>query len=152
MKLNLHWYQYLEVVVLGAFTGAASGMFGVGGGIILVPALVLLLGFTQQTAQGVSLATMVPLAIINATTYYKAGKFDTTYLPLMGAVLVGSLAAGPYGSTIAINMGQDRLKLLFALFLIAVAVGIVPKPTTSTMGLLLGVLLVGIGIRFIFAK
>jgi uncharacterized protein len=152
MKLNLHWYHYTEVVALGAVTGMASGLFGVGGGIILVPGLVLLFGVTQQTANGISLATMAPLAIVNAATYFKAGKLDASYLPLMGAVLVGSLVAGPYGSTIAIHLSQDRLKLLFALFLVVVAVRIMPKTSVSSMGLLLGVLLVAIGLRCIFAK
>lgn len=151
-KFSLHWYHYIEVVALGALTGMASGLFGVGGGIILVPALVLLFGMTQQTANGISLATMAPLAIVNAVTYFKAGKFDASYFPLMGAVLIGSLVAGPYGSTVAIHLSQNRLKLLFALFLVAVAVRIMPKTSVSHMGLLLGVLLIGVGIRFVFAR
>jgi uncharacterized protein len=153
-SLKLQWFHFLGVALLGAFTGMASGLFGVGGGIVLVPGLVLLFGMTQQSAQGISLATMVPLALVNAFTYFRQGAFklDAASIYFMLAIMVGSLLAGPKGSVIANHLPQNTLKALFALFLVAVAVKIMPQSNVRSMGLLLGVLLVAIGIRLIFAK
>jgi len=149
---RLGWPHYAGLVALGAFVGLFSGLFGVGGGIIIIPSLVLLFGMTQQTAQGLSLAFMVPAALVNALTYFREGATSGAHLPLLLALVIGGIAAGPYASVVANRLPQDTLKAMFAIFMVAVAVRIMPQANFRSLGGLVGVLLVAIGIRLIFAK
>jgi len=150
--LKLGWPHYLGLVVLGVIVGLFSGLFGVGGGIVIIPALVLLFGMTQQTAQGLSVAFMVPVALANAISYFRSGATNLSHLPLLLAVIVGGVVAGPYASAVACRLPQNTLKAMFAIFMVAVAVRIMPHSSLKSMGALLGVLLLAIGIRLIFAK
>jgi len=103
---------------IGLIAGMLSGLIGVGGGIIMVPML-LLMGFTQQQAQGTSLAALLPpvtlFAVIN---YNKAGFIDWRY-----AIIISSLfiIGGYFGSKIAINIDQRTLKKIFGGLLLLVA-------------------------------
>ena len=144
--------HYIGFVVLGVFVGLFSGLFGVGGGIVIIPALVLLLGVTQQTAQGISLAFMVPTALVNAATYFRHGAIRTEHFILILALIVGGVAAGPYASKVANSLPQNTLKMMFAIFMVAVAVRIMPKGDIKSMGWLIGVLFVAVGIRMLFSK
>ncbi len=105
---------------IGIITGAMAGMLGIGGAIIMIPALVYIMGFSQQTAQGTSLAVMLPpVGIIAAYNYYKAGQVNIKFaLILAGAFLIGSY----FGSKLALNISQETLKKIFAVLLIIVAV------------------------------
>jgi len=137
-------------VVLGVFVGLFSGLFGVGGGIIMVPVLVLLSGFTQQTAQGISLAVMVPTALANAFRYAKG---DNMNLWIALAIAIGAVPAGYfYGADIAQRLPEKTLRAMFALFMVAVAARIMPSATPKSMGALLGVAVIGVGVRMAFAK
>lgn len=88
----------LILLVTGAFTGFLSGMMGVGGGIIMIPVMVLLAGFGQHLAQGTSLLVMVPLGIAGALTHHQLGHVAKGFLPglipgiLLGAILGGNVA------------------------------------------------------------
>lgn len=98
--------------------GVLGGMFGVGGGIVLVPLLVLLFGFEQHTAQGTSLVALVPptglLAFLN---YQSAGQVDWhTGLWLMPGVFLGGMA----GSALAQRLSPRRMRMVFAAALFAV--------------------------------
>jgi uncharacterized protein len=108
------------ILGIGIITGAMAGMLGIGGAIIMIPALVYIMGFSQQTAQGTSLAVMLPpVGIIAAYNYYKAGQVNIKFaLILAGAFLVGSY----FGSKLALNISQETLKRIFAVLLIIVAV------------------------------
>jgi len=69
--------SYLLYIVLGLVAGILSGLIGIGGGVIIVPALVLLFGMSQHNAQGTTLALLIPpIGILAAWTYYKAGFVD----------------------------------------------------------------------------
>ena len=69
--------SYAPYILLGLVAGVLSGLIGIGGGIIIVPALVLLFGMTQHNAQGTTLALLIPpIGILAAWTYYKAGYVD----------------------------------------------------------------------------
>jgi uncharacterized membrane protein YfcA len=109
----------LIVIVIGIITGIMAGMLGIGGAIIMIPALVLMLGFSQQTAQGTSLAVMLPpIGIIAAFNYYKAGYVNIKIaLILAVAFIVGSY----FGSKIALNLPQPVLKKIFGILLLLVA-------------------------------
>ncbi|MGI6339989.1 MAG: sulfite exporter TauE/SafE family protein [Bacteroidales bacterium] len=108
------------LIVIGILTGTVSGLLGIGGAIILVPALVILMGFNQHLAQGTSLAMMLPpIGLIAAYNYYKAGYVNIKFaLILATAFILGSY----FGSKLAISMPQALLKKVFAFVLIAVAI------------------------------
>lgn len=99
----------------GVFTGFFSGMMGVGGGTIMVPAMVLLLGFSQQTANGTSLLTMVPAGGVGAWTHFKLKNVDSR---LLRGLIPGILAGSAIGGVIANLMPELYLRLIFAAVLI----------------------------------
>jgi len=109
----------LLLLVIGIITGLMAGMLGIGGAIIMIPALVLLLGLSQQAAQGTSLAVMLPpIGIFAAFNYYKAGYVNIKFaLILAAAFIVGSY----FGSKIALNLPQIVLKKIFGILLLLVA-------------------------------
>jgi uncharacterized membrane protein YfcA len=96
-----------------------AGMLGIGGAIIMIPALVFLLGINQLTAQGTSLAVMLPpIGIIAAYNYYKAGQVNIKYAIILAIFfLVGSY----FGSKLALNIPQPILKKIFGVLLLLVA-------------------------------
>ena len=109
----------LILVVIGIITGFMAGMLGIGGAIIMIPALVYFLGLTQQTAQGTSLAVMLPpIGVIAAYNYYKAGQVNIKFALILAATfIVGSY----FGSKLAITIPQPVLKKIFGLLLLLVA-------------------------------
>jgi uncharacterized membrane protein YfcA len=109
----------LRVVCVGLVAGFLSGLFGVGGGILIVPALVLLLGFDQRLAHGTSLAAVLPIAISSLTTYALADEVDWTF----GALLaVGAVTGAVIGTQILHRLPHDALAITFALLLAATAI------------------------------
>ena len=110
----------LMIIGIGIVTGFTAGMLGIGGAIIMIPALVFFMGFSQQMAQGTSLAVMLPpIGIIAAYNYYKAGEVNFKIaLILAVAFLLGSY----FGSKTALVMPQNVLKKIFGVLLILVAV------------------------------
>lgn len=115
----------LLAIVIGLLAGMLSGVLGVGGGVIMVPLMVMLLGFTQHEAQGTSLAVLaVPVTFIGAYNYYKAGTASGEYHIDWKIALVMALlfVVGAYlGSKFAINLDQKVLKKIFGVVLIIVA-------------------------------
>lgn len=107
------------LIAIGIIAGIVSGMAGVGGGIIVVPVLVLLLGFSQHTAQGTSLFFMLPpIGILAAYNYYKAGHVDIKYALILSAAFI---IGGYLGSKISINLAEDTIKKIFGGVLLLVA-------------------------------
>jgi len=110
----------LLYVTLGLVAGVLSGLIGVGGGVIIVPALVLLFGLSQHEAQGTTLALLVPpIGILAAWTYYRHGYVN---LHIAGFICAGFLIGSLLGAMIATGLTSVVLEKLFgiALFLIAV--------------------------------
>jgi uncharacterized membrane protein YfcA len=107
--------RILILLSTGVFTGFLSGMMGVGGGTIMVPAMVLCLGFTQQAANGTSLLVMIPAGAMGAYTHYRLGNVQTN---LLLGLIPGILIGGYLGGEIANNMPELYLRLLFAAVLI----------------------------------
>jgi len=109
----------LILIGIGIVTGIMAGMLGIGGAIIMIPALVYLMGFSQQTAQGTSLAVMLPpIGIIAAYNYYKAGHVNFKFALILAAFfLVGSY----FGSKFALTIPQTVLKKIFGVLLLLVA-------------------------------
>jgi uncharacterized membrane protein YfcA len=109
----------LILIVIGIITGVMAGMLGIGGAIIMIPALVFLLGISQQSAQGTSLAVMLPpVGIIAAYNYYKAGHVNIKFAIILAVCfLVGSY----FGSKLALDLPQAVLKKIFGILLLLVA-------------------------------
>jgi len=109
----------LLLLAIGIITGILSGMLGIGGAIIMVPALVFLMGFSQHMAQGTSLAVMLPpIGIIAAYNYWKAGQVNLKFaIILVLAFLIGSY----FGSKIALALPQPVLRKIFGILLLLVA-------------------------------
>jgi hypothetical protein len=108
------------LLALGLATGLLSGLVGVGGGIILVPALVYFVGYSQLDAQGTSLALlMLPVGFLGVIQYYKNGHIDmNTVLILAAGFILGSL----FGSKIALQLPQETVRKVFALLMIVIAI------------------------------
>lgn len=140
---------YGKYVLLGLVVGVFSGLFGVGGGIIMIPFLVLIAGFTQHMAQGISLAVMVPTALVGVASYMKQGNLN---LWVALAMAVGSIPAAHFSADLAQRLPQATLRTLFALFMVAVATRIMPSGSLRAMSLLVGMTLVAVGVRLMLAR
>ena len=104
---------------LGLVAGILSGLLGVGGGILLVPALVLIFGLTQHGAQGTTLALMVPpIGLLAAWTYYKQGHVDVKIAAL---ICLGFFFGGLLGAKFATAINATLLKKLFGVALLVTA-------------------------------
>lgn len=106
-------------VIIGLGTGVLAGIFGIGGGILIVPALILLAKFPPQNATGTSLAVfLMPVGLLGAYHYYKEG-----HVRVLAAVLIalGVFIGGYFGARISTQMSPLVLKRSFAVLLVAVA-------------------------------
>ncbi len=111
--------QLLLLLLTGLAAGMVSGSLGVGGGIVLVPALIFVMGFTQHQAQGTSLAMMLPpVVIFAAINYYKEGHINIK----VALILMVAFTLGAYlGSKFALNISPKILKKAFGTLLIIAA-------------------------------
>jgi len=109
----------LILLMIGAGSGILGGMVGVGGGIIIVPALIYFLGFSQLDAQGTSLAMlMLPVGILGVIQYYRHGHVNFNIVLLLAAGFVlGSLL----GSKISLSIPQETVKKFFAGLMLIIA-------------------------------
>lgn len=110
-----------DLLLLGAIglgAGVLSGLFGVGGGIIMVPAMVLLAGMAQQGAAATSLASIVPIAAVGALIF---GRADSVDVPAALVLIGGSLIGVQIGSRAMARIGDERLRIGFAVFMIVIA-------------------------------
>jgi len=103
------------LILVGLVAGTMSGLVGVGGGIIIVPALVLLLGFSQHEAQGTSLGLLLlPVGILAVMNYYNKGFID---LKVVGVMCAAFVIGGWLGSKLALSLSQETVKKIFAIVL-----------------------------------
>lgn len=109
----------MNYLIIGMVAGLLSGLFGIGGGIVIVPALVFAASMAQKTATGTSLAALLlPVGALGAWQYYKAGALDMRAALLIApGLLVGALV----GAKIALQLPTRDLQRAFAVFLCAVA-------------------------------
>jgi len=121
---SLNW----QLLVIGLAAGFAGGMFGIGGGAIMVPAMVLLMGLDQKLATGTSIAAQIlPIGLLGAAVYYRNGNLKMSWaLWVAGGLVVGNL----FGALLANQ----------------------PFLSNEIMKKLYGVFLVGIGARYLFWK
>jgi uncharacterized membrane protein YfcA len=114
----------LILLGIGIGAGFISGLVGVGGGVIIVPALVLFLGLTQQQAQGTSTALfLIPLSFaLAAWNYHKSGNIEWPYVFVM---LITFMAGSYFGSKVAISIDQGVVKKIFGGFLFLIALKLI---------------------------
>ena len=106
-------------IVLGFIAGVFSGLIGIGGGVIIVPALVFLFGLSQHQAQGTTLALLVPpIGILAAWTYYTQGYVDVRIAAL---ICVGFFVGGLVGAKVATSVADQTLERVFGIALLLIA-------------------------------
>jgi uncharacterized protein len=111
------------LIIIGLMAGVFGGMFGVGGAIVMIPAMVYFLGVDQHTAQGTSLAVMLPpIGLFAAYNYYKDGQVNIWYAVI---IAITFMIGGYFGSKIALNLPEQLMKKVFAIFLILVALKLI---------------------------
>lgn len=115
------------LLLVGLTAGVLAGLFGIGGGLIMVPAMVLLFSFDQHTAQGTSLLVIIPAAAAGSVTHYRHGRLAVGGAMALGA---GGVIGALIGSTTALTLDDHLLQRLFALFLIAMAIRLLKKEPT----------------------
>jgi len=104
------------LVLIGLAAGLLSGFIGVGGGIIIIPLLIILLGMTQHESQGTSLAVMLPpIGILAAWNYHKEGFVNWKYALIISFAFV---IGGYFSSKWAVNIDPKTLKKVFGLMLL----------------------------------
>jgi hypothetical protein len=108
-----------KLIAIGLGGGLLSGLLGVGGGIVMVPLLVLWAGFAQRDAHATSLGAIIPISIAGIATYGAAGvvRYGTAL-----ALAAGSVLGAPIGARLLSRMDERMLKIVFGVFLIAVSV------------------------------
>lgn len=119
-KITMETLIYLLLIGLAA--GFMGGLVGIGGGVIIVPALVMLVGMTQHQAQGTSLTMILfPVGILGVLNYYKQGYVDFKYA---GLLAVGFFVGSYLGSKYSLSLPQLTVKRVFAVIMIVLAIKI----------------------------
>jgi uncharacterized membrane protein YfcA len=113
-----------RLLVIGLVAGVLSGLLGVGGGIVMVPLLVLWAGYGQREAHATSLGAIVPISLAGVVTYGAAGAVR---VPAAAALAVGSVAGARVGAGLLARLNERALKTLFGSFLVAVAIVMVMR-------------------------
>jgi len=110
----------LILLTIGLLGGFASGLVGIGGGVIIVPALVYILGYSQHAAQGTTLALMVPpIGILAAFHYYQKGYVN---LSSAAIICVGFILGSYFGANKSVQFDEVLLKRIFAVTLLVIGV------------------------------
>jgi uncharacterized membrane protein YfcA len=110
----------LLYLLLGLVVGIFSGLIGIDGGIILVPALIFFFGLSQHQAQGTTLALMVPpIELLAAWTYYKQGYVD---FKIAVFICIGFFCGGFLGAKLAIGLSNEILTKVFGIILLLIAI------------------------------
>jgi uncharacterized membrane protein YfcA len=101
-----------------------SGIFGIGGGIIMIPVLVLLLGYPQILAQGISLAVIIPVSLSGAIIHARHGNVN---FGVAVWLIVGGIAGGLLGARLALGLSQEILRGIFSLLMLAIGISTIRR-------------------------
>ncbi len=119
----------LILSIMGLFAGILSGFVGVGGGVIIVPALVFFLGLTQHEAQGTSLfVLMMPVVALAVLNYWKAGNVNWKFALIIATTF---LVGGFIGSKLSLRLSPGLVKLIFGIFMAYVSFKLIVSGYTS---------------------
>lgn len=109
----------VQLALIGLAAGFLAGLLGIGGGVLMVPAMVLLLGFDQHVAQGTSLMVVIPAALTGSYTHHRNGRLFLRDAAILAA---GGVVGAVIGAVFALSIDDDILRRLFAGFLLVIAV------------------------------
>lgn len=110
----------LIIILIGLAAGLFSGIVGVGGGIILVPALIFFVGLTQHQAQGTTLGLLIfPVGLLGVLNYYKKDPINFRIVALLA---IGFVVGSYFGSKVAVQLDQAVLRRIFAIVMLVIAV------------------------------
>lgn len=113
----------LILMGIGLMAGIASGFIGIGGGIVIVPALIYFLGLTQHQAQGMSLLLMLPpIGILAVVNYYKATDMTPKMILYAGIMAAVFIVGGYIGSKLSLQINTQLVKLIFGLLMFYVSI------------------------------
>jgi len=118
----------LLTVATGLLVGVASGILGVGGGILLVPAMTLGFGISQHVAQGTSLAAIIPTSVVGAVTHDRRGNVLRRAALYMG---VGATAGAVLGAVVALHLPREVLTRAFGVLLLFAAFRLWPRKSET---------------------
>lgn len=108
------------LIAIGIIAGMLSGFVGIGGGIIIVPALIYFVGFSQHEAQGTSLLLMLPpIGILAVMNYYKAGQINWKYGIIVALAFV---VGGFFGSKLSLKLNPNLVKVIFGAIMLLISV------------------------------
>ena len=111
--------EVLALLAIGLTAGLLAGLLGIGGGVVMVPAMVLIMGLDQHVAQGTSLLVIIPAAALGSFTHQRHGRLA---LRDAAAMAVGGVLGAVLGSVTALSLDDQLLRRLFAILILAVAV------------------------------
>ena len=115
--------QLLYLALIGIGAGVLAGLFGIGGGVVIVPSLVLLIGMPQHTATGTSLvALLLPVGILGVWNYYQSGSITPEHIKFGLIVAAGLFVGTFFGSKIALDLSKETLQKMFAGFLFVLSI------------------------------
>ncbi len=119
--------QIALFLILGLLTGVLSGVFGIGGGILIVPALIFIFQYSLPTASATSLvALLLPVGSFGVWEYYRLGRIDSQNIKMGLIIAVGMLIGTYFGAQFASNLPVSVLRKSFSIFLIFVAMKMWP--------------------------
>ena len=128
----MFWFWLL---LFGAAIGAVSGLLGIGGGVLLIPGLILLFGFSQAEAQGTSLAVLIPpIGIFAALVYYQHGFVR---LPVIGLIALGFMIGAYFGARLVPHISPAHLRLAFGVLMLYLGFVFVLNPNDNRTGVAL---------------
>ncbi len=110
---------YLIAAILGLVSGVFSGIFGVGGGVVMIPGMIYLMNVPVKTAIGTSLAVIVPTAIAGSAKHLHSGNVDLKVVAMLAPL---AIVGGLFGAWLATRVPAENLKRLFGAFIICVGV------------------------------
>ena len=105
---------WVIALAVGLFTGVVSGLMGIGGGNVMVPASTILFGLEQHQAQGVSLLVIIPTAVSGAWSHYRRGNVNVRVALLL---IPGAVLGGLIGARLAQGVPSDQLRIIFGIIL-----------------------------------
>ena len=120
--------EILALLAIGLTAGLLAGLLGIGGGVVMVPAMVLIMGLDQHVAQGTSLLVIIPAAAFGSFTHHRHGRLA---LRDAAALAVGGVLGAVFGSVTALSLDDQLLRRLFAILIVGVAVRLLMTRRTS---------------------
>jgi uncharacterized membrane protein YfcA len=125
--MRMDWVQALQLLLVGVAAGVASGLFGIGGGLIMIPIFTVFMRMNPHRASATSLAIVVlPIALPAVWNYHKAGEVDWQVVIW---VALGFVVSNIFGSKLNMSLDDQLLRRLFAVFLLLAAMNLWMKPS-----------------------